>query len=121
MTKKLMTVAVLCAVVCLLLSPTAFGKTKSSKSKSAKTKNVKGTVSVIKDASNVVTSVKLTAKKTIYNIVLDTTGLEIGNTMADKKIKVTGVVHQKGNEKWITVKEFKAVKKTSKHKKHKKG
>jgi hypothetical protein len=53
-----------------------------------------------------------------FRVVLDTTGLEIGKNMVDKKIKAKGIVHQNGNQKWITVKEFKAVK--SKHKKHKK-
>jgi hypothetical protein len=115
MTKKLMVVA----AVYLLLSSTAFGKTKSSKSKLGET-TVKGTVSVIENANNVVTSVKLTTANSIYNVVLDTAGLKIGNTMANKKIKVTGVVSQKGDQKWIDVKQFKPVKKTLKHKKHKK-
>ncbi|MGA2915697.1 MAG: hypothetical protein ABSE89_06695 [Sedimentisphaerales bacterium] len=123
MTKKLMMVAGLCAVVCLLLSSTAFGKVKSPKSKSAATAEtkVKGKVSVIENANNVVTSVKLTTANSTYNVVLDTVGLKIGNTMADKKIKATGVVSQKGDQKWIEIKKFKAVKKTLKHKKHKKA
>lgn len=116
MTKKLMVVA----VVCLLLSSTVFGKTKSLKSKLGET-TVKGKVSVIENANNVITSVTLTTANSTYNVVLDTAGLKIGNTMADKKIKATGVVSQKGDQKWIEVKKFKAVKKTLKHKKHKKA
>jgi hypothetical protein len=116
MTKKLIVVA----VVCLLLSSTAFGKAKASKSKLGET-TVKGRVSVIENANNAVTSVKLTTANSTYNVVLDTAGLKIGNTMADKKIKVTGVVSQKGDQKWIDVQKFKSVTKTVKHKKHKKA
>jgi hypothetical protein len=119
MTKKLMVVAGLCAAVCLLLSSTAFGKAKSPKPKPAKITETKveGTVRVIKDANNVVASVKLTTADSTYNVVLDTVGLKIGNTMADKKIKANGVVSQRRDQKWIEVKKFKAVKTTVKHKK----
>ena len=108
------------AAVCLLLSSTAFAKAKSSKSKSTETE-VEGTVSVVKDASNAVASVMLTTTKSIYNVVLDAEGMKIGNTMADKEIKADGVVTQKGDQKWIEVKKFKEVAKTTKHKKHKKA
>ena len=116
MTKKLIMVAGLCAAVCLLLGTTAFGK---AKSKSTET-TVKGIVSVTKDASNVVASVKLATSDSIYDVVLNAEGLKIGNTMEGKKIKATGVVSQKGDQKWIEVKTFKAVDET-KHKKHKKA
>lgn len=115
MAKKLMVVA----AVCLLLSSTAFGKAKSSKSKPGET-TVKGKVSVIENANKVITSVTLTTANSTYDVVLDTVGQKIGNTMANKKIKATGVVSRKGDQKWIDVKKFKAVKETLKHKKHKK-
>ncbi len=119
MVKKLMKVAGICAMVCLLMSSTAFGKTKAPKSKSTEIK-VKGTVNVAKEADKV-TSVTLTTANSTYDVVLDSVGQKIGNTEADKKIKAEGVVSQKGGQKWIEVKKFKAVAEKVKHKKHKKA
>lgn len=119
MAKKLMKVAGICAMVCLLMNSTAFGKAKSPKFKPAEIK-VTGTVNVLKEAHRV-TSVTLVTKDSTYNIVLDATGLKIGKTMENKRIKADGVVIQKGDQKWIEVKKFKDVTKTVKHKKHKKA
>jgi NADH:ubiquinone oxidoreductase subunit C len=112
MVKKLMKVAGIFVMVCLLMNSTAFGKAKATKATEIK---VKGTVNVVKEAKKI-TSVTLTTKDATYNVVLDATGMKIGKTEADKKIKATGVVSQKDDQKWIEVKTFEAVKE-----KHKKG
>jgi hypothetical protein len=112
MTKKLMKVAGIFVMVCLLMNSTAFGKAKATKATETK---VTGTVNIVKEGKKI-TSVTLTTKDSTYNVVLDATGLKIGSTEADKKIKATGVVSQKGDQKWIEVKKFEAVKV-----KHKKG
>jgi hypothetical protein len=120
MAKKAMKVAGIFVMVCLLMNTTAFGKSKSAKATKAKAVEVKvtGTVNVAKEAGKI-TSVMLTAKGATYNVVLDATGLKIGNTEANSKIKATGVVSQKGDQKWIEVKKFEAVKEKAKKKKGK--
>lgn len=115
MAKKVMKVAGICVMVCLLMSTTAFGKTKKAKATEVK---VKGIVTVVRDAGKI-PSVTLTTKDATYNVVPDSTGLKIGKTAADKKIKADGVVRQRGDQKWIEVKKFSVVKEKAKHKKGK--
>ena len=112
MVKKVMKVAGVFVMVCLLMNSTAFGKTKKAKATEVK---VKGIVTVAREAKKI-TSVTLTTKDSTYNVVLDSTGLKIGKTEANSKIEAKGVVSQKGDQKWIEVKKFEAVKE-----KHKKG
>jgi hypothetical protein len=69
---------------------------------------LKGLVTVQKDKDGKITSIKLTHKdKTVYQIVLDTKGTEIGKTLADKHVEVTGTEETKNKETWITVKSIK--------------
>jgi hypothetical protein len=117
MAKKLMKVAGICVMVCLLMNSTAFGKTKTTKAKATEVK-VTGTVNVVKEGKKI-TSVTLTVKDATYNVVLDSTGEKIGKNEANSKIKATGVVNQKGDQKWIEVKKFKVVTEKAKHKKGK--
>jgi len=110
-----MKVAGIFAMVCLLMSTTAFGKTKKAKATEIK---VKGIVTVTRDAGKI-TSVTLTTVDTTYNVVLDSTGKKIGKTEANSKIEAKGVVNHKGDQKWIEVKKFSTVKEKAKHKKGK--
>ncbi len=72
---------------------------------------LEGTVSVTKDANNVVTSIKLTtATKVVYDVTLDKKGEELGGHNG-KEVEVHGVVTEKDGKKWIQVHEFKAVEK----------
>jgi hypothetical protein len=114
MTKKMMAVTGLCVAVCLLLSSVAYGEApKEGPPPAAQPKPVEvkleGTVSVVKDVNNVITSVKLTTAKGIYEVMLNATGLELGKTMADKKVEVEGIVSHKDGQKSIDVKSFKPV------------
>ena len=117
MTKKMMVVTGLCVAVCLLLSSVAYSEAPKEapapapapeKPKPVEVK-LEGTVSVVKDANNVITSVKLATARTTYEVVLNEKGLELGNTMADKKVEVEGTVSHKDGQKWVDVKSFKAV------------
>jgi hypothetical protein len=113
MTKKMMVVTGLCVAVCLLLSSVAYSEAPkpapAPAPAPAQPKEVKleGTVSVVKDANNVITAVKLITARSTYDVVLNKKGLELGNTMADKKVEVEGTVSHKDGQKWIDVKSFK--------------
>jgi hypothetical protein len=72
---------------------------------------VEGTISVTKDANNVVTSIKLTtATKVVYNVTLDKKGEELGK-LDGKEVEVHGVITEKGTQKWIKVHAFQPVEK----------
>jgi hypothetical protein len=114
MTKKMMVVTGLCVAVCLLLSSMAYSEApkKGPSPVPSQPKEVKleGTVSVVKDVNNVITGVKLTTvTKATYDVVLNEKGLELGKTMAGKKVVVEGIVSPKDGQRWINVKSFKAV------------
>ena len=68
---------------------------------------VTGTISVTKDKNGTITEVKLTVNKNLmYLITLDKKGMELGQKMADKKVRATGTVESKGNVKWLTVEKY---------------
>jgi hypothetical protein len=65
---------------------------------------VKGTVSVVKDANDVITAVKLTTEgKVVYNVVLDKEGKELGSKMAGKEVEAQ-VVKQGADVKVVSYK-----------------
>jgi len=68
---------------------------------------VVGTVISVKDNDGNATDVKIkTAKDLIYQVALDEKGKELGNTMADKKVRAVGTLETKGEVKWLTVIKF---------------
>ncbi len=70
-----------------------------------------GTVSVTKDANNVVSSITLTAaNKAVYNVTLDKEGEKLGG-LDGKEIKAKCVITEKEGKKWIQVLEFKMIEK----------
>jgi hypothetical protein len=72
---------------------------------------LEGTISVTKDANNVVTSIKLTtAHKIVYNVTLDKKGKELSD-LDGKEVHLKCVVTEKDNQKWIKVNEFQLVEK----------
>ncbi|MGA1980508.1 MAG: hypothetical protein ABSG99_08130 [Sedimentisphaerales bacterium] len=77
-------------------------------------KVVQGVVSVTKDANNVINKVTLTTKdKVVYNVKLDTKGLELGKTMANKEVEVEGIISKEAGQESIKVMTFKAVEKAA--------
>jgi len=71
-----------------------------------------GRIVVTKDASGVITSVKLESiRRGIFNIILDEKGKELGEKMADKFVEITGKETTKDNEKWLTVEKYSEMKK----------
>jgi len=72
---------------------------------------VQGIVGVTKDAAGVITAVTLTAKDgAIYDVTLDAKGMELGKTMADKKVDAEGTVAEKDGAQWLTVQSYAAEK-----------
>jgi hypothetical protein len=78
---------------------------------------LKGTVSVTKDPNNVVTSITLTTThktvKTVYNVTLNSKGLELGS-LNGKEVEVRGMVTEKDGQEWIKVQEFQLAEKKTK-------
>ena len=70
---------------------------------------VQGVVNVTRDANDVITGVILVTEQKDYNVVLDAKGLELGNTMENKKVEVRGVLSEKDDQIWITVHNYKPV------------
>ena len=69
--------------------------------------SVTGTVSAIKDSQGNITEVKVkTAKGVTYDVTLNEKGKEMGQTMADKKVKAEGTTETKNRAKWLTVEKF---------------
>lgn len=69
---------------------------------------VKGTVSVVKDANDVITAVKLTEDKVVHNVVLDKEGLELAK-VAGKEVEAQ--IIKKGAD--VKVVSFKVVEKAA--------
>ena len=71
---------------------------------------VTGVVGVVKNDEGAVTAVTITVDlKTMYMVVLDDKGKELGQKMVGQKVTATGSVAKKGEEQWITVTEYKEV------------
>jgi hypothetical protein len=73
------------------------------------TVSVKGLVSVLRDANDVITSVQLVTGEETYSVVLDAKGLELGDKMEGEEAAVDGAVSKVGDQKWLKVSTFKAV------------
>jgi len=73
------------------------------------TVTLKGVVSVLRDANDVIVSVQLATDGGTYDVVLDAKGLELGEEMEGEKVEVKGVVSEENDQKWLKVMTFKAV------------
>jgi hypothetical protein len=73
------------------------------------TVSLKGLVTVLRDANDVITSVQLVTDQETYSVVLDAKGLELGDKMEGEEAAVEGVVSKEGDQKWLKVLTFKAV------------
>ena len=67
---------------------------------------VKGKVEVIKDASGLITSVKIIAENKTYFVVLDDNGNFLGVRKAGAYVVVVGTLTVKDNQHWLTVLRF---------------
>jgi hypothetical protein len=72
---------------------------------------ITGIVTVVKDNDGNIIEIKVKVRRElIYQVVLDEKGKELGNTMADKRVKIEGTVEIKGDVHLLTVKTFGEVK-----------
>jgi len=70
-----------------------------------------GIVTVVKDTNENITDIKVKAHRDlIYQVVLDEKGIELGKTMAEKRVRIEGTVEIKGDVHWLTVKTFEGIK-----------
>jgi hypothetical protein len=81
------------------------------KEKSKEPGMVIGIVTVVKDNDGNFTEIKVTVHRSLmYKVVLDEKGIELGKTMADKRVKIEGTLEKKGEVQWVTVKTFSELK-----------
>ena len=81
------------------------------KEKSNDAKLVIGIVTIVKDNDGNIAEIKVTAhKELVYKVVLDEKGIELGKTMADKRVRIEGTIEKKGDVQWLTVKTFSELK-----------
>ena len=100
-------VCVLLAVVSNVMAADA----NQPKEKSKDNNLVIGIVTIVKDNDGNIAEIKVTAhKELIYKVVLDEKGIELGKTMADKRVRIEGTIEKKGEVQWVTVKTFSEVK-----------
>jgi hypothetical protein len=105
--KDLVKLAILLIAGTVLLSAVCFAAEEPKP-----VKVVQGVVTVTKDANNVINKVTLTAKdKVVYNVELNLKGLELGKTMANKEVEVSGTISKEAGQETIKVMTFKAVEK----------
>jgi uncharacterized alpha/beta hydrolase family protein len=110
MNKRSMALVVTVAV-CMLLAVVSNAmaadanqpKVKSNDSNSL----VIGIVTVVKGNDGNIAEIKVTAhRELVYKVVLDAKGIELGKTMADKRVRIEGTIEKKGDVQWLTVKTF---------------
>lgn len=105
--KKWITVAILVAVAGLFVS---ISKAQEPNAPKMNPNVFRGRVVVVKDANNVITSVKLeNRRRGNFNIVLDEKGKELGQKMDGKFVEVIAKETIKNDEKWLTVESYKEV------------
>jgi uncharacterized protein YdeI (BOF family) len=104
-------VCMLLAVVSNVMAADANQPKGTQKVKSKDTGSVTGVVTVVKDNDGNIAEIKVTARGTIiYKVALDEKGIELGKTMADKRVNIEGAIEKKGDVQWVTVKTFSEVK-----------
>ena len=100
--KQKMGIGFLVTLTAVLLASTCFAA-------EGETVTLKGVVSVLRDADDVIVSVQLATDGGTYDVVLDAKGLELGEEMEGEKVEVEGVVSEENDQKWLKVMTFKAV------------
>ena len=113
MKKRLMAMVGVVAVCVLLavVSNVMAADANQPKEKSKDNNLVIGIVTIVKDNDGNIAEIKVTAhKELIYKVVLDEKGIELGKTMADKRVRIEGTIEKKGEVQWVTVKTFSEVK-----------
>lgn len=93
-----------------MLTTTLLASTSFAEEAKVETVRLEGFVSVVKDANDAITSVRLFTDEDIYNVVLDEKGLELGSKMEFSEVEVEGIVSEKGDQKWLKVLTFKEIK-----------
>jgi hypothetical protein len=73
---------------------------------------VQGTVSVVKDANEIKSAKVTTKEKVVYQVVLNTKGLELAKNLNGKEVILTATVTQQDGQKWLDVRSFREVQKT---------
>jgi hypothetical protein len=109
--KNLVKLAIVLIAGTALLSIVCFAAEPTPGAEQPKMVKVQGVVNVTKDANEITKVTVVTKDKVVYNVTLDTKGLELGKTMAGKEVDVEGTVTKKGIQEWIKVQSYKAVEK----------
>ena len=110
--KKRLMAMVGVVVVCVLLAVVSNAMAADANQPKEKSKDgVIGIVTVVKDNDGNIAEIKVKVHKDlIYQVVLDEKGIELGKTMAGKRVKIAGTIEKKGDAEWVTVKTFSELK-----------
>ncbi|MGD0552988.1 MAG: hypothetical protein ABSB25_10105 [Sedimentisphaerales bacterium] len=104
-------VCMMLAVVSNVMAADANQPKGTPKEKSKDISLVIGVVTAVKDNDGNIAEIKVTVHRSlIYKVVLDEKGIELGKTMADKRVKIEGTLEKKGDVQWVTVKLFSELK-----------
>ncbi len=104
--KKVITLITLCLIAAIVVPVFAADKPAAA---AAKEETLKGKVMVVKDKEGKVTEVMLHVGEVKYMVTLNEEGKKL-EALDGKEVKATGIVHSKGEVKWITVTKFEEVK-----------
>jgi hypothetical protein len=108
--KKVITLVTLLLIAAIVVPVFAADKPAASKPAApAKEQTLTGKVSVVKDKEGKVTEVALTVGEVKYMVTLNEEGKKL-EALDGKEVKAMGMVHAKGEVKWLTVKSFEEVK-----------
>ena len=104
-------VCMMLAVVSNAMAADANQPKGTPKEKSKEPSLVVGLVTAVKDNDGNIAEIKVTVHKNLmYRVVLDEKGIELGKTMADKRVKIVGTIDKKGEVEWVTIKTFSELK-----------
>ncbi|HUW31580.1 MAG TPA: hypothetical protein VM223_08195 [Planctomycetota bacterium] len=85
-------IAALWAVAAAVAIGTAF----ADAGRTGKTETIRGTIYTAKDHTGITAVNVIATDGTMYSVLLDKRGVELGDEMANKRVEITGVVTQNG-------------------------
>jgi hypothetical protein len=109
--KKVITLVTLLLIAAIVVPVFAADKPAAGKpaAPAAKEQTLTGKVMVVKDKEGKVTEVMLHVGEVKYMVTLNEEGKKL-EALDGKEVKAMGMVHAKGEVKWLTVKSFEEVK-----------
>jgi hypothetical protein len=103
--KQEVCIVFLAVLTTALLASTGF----AAEGSEPETVKLEGSVSVFRDANDVIVSVQLVTDEEIYDVALDAKGLELGEEMEDRDVEVEGIISEEDDQELLKVLTFRAI------------